>query len=220
MVCVGAGRGHRFGGDKLAEMLGDRTVLETSLAALTEAFPAAPLVVAVASDQVEHWRTRLAESCSKADVLFGGQRRQDSVRIGVERAAQTGADVVAVHDAARPMVHPDDVRSVVSELGDADAAVLCEMVTETVKRVDRTGMIRDTISREDLRFARTPQVFRIDALLGAWGIHGDDREWTDEAAVLEEAGFRIRSVLAHHPNPKITTRDDLDAVRLALAGSR
>jgi 2-C-methyl-D-erythritol 4-phosphate cytidylyltransferase len=220
MVCVGAGSGRRFGADKLAERLGHRSVLETSLAALAAAFPEAPLAVVVASDRLEHWRSVLATSFPEAELLAGGERRQDSVRVGVGQVVGLGAEVVAVHDAARPLVHPDDVRTVVNELGDADAAVLCETIGDTVKRVDHRGAIRETISRDLLRLARTPQVIRVEVLERAWESQGLDREWPDEAAVLEQAGFEVRCVLARHPNPKLTTVNDLALIRSLLRERR
>jgi 2-C-methyl-D-erythritol 4-phosphate cytidylyltransferase len=219
-VCVGAGSGRRFGADKLAEPLGDSTVLESSVASLATAFPEAPLVVVVASDRLEHWRSELATSFPRAELVAGGDRRQDSVRVGVGRAAGLGAEVVAVHDAARPVVHPDDVRTVVQELGDADAAVLCETIGDTVKRVDHDGVIRETISRNQLRLARTPQVVRIEVLERAWESQGLDRAWPDEAAVLERAGFEVRCVLARHPNPKLTTVNDLALIRSLMGEGR
>jgi len=220
LVCVGAGSGRRFGADKLAEPLGLRTVLEASVASLATAFPQAPLVVVVASDRLEHWRGVLSKSYPEAELLAGGERRQDSVRVGVGHVAGLGAEVVAVHDAARPLVHPDDVRTVVRELGDADAAVLCETVGDTVKRVDHNGVIRETISRNLLRLARTPQVIRVEVLERAWESQGLNREWPDEAAVLEQAGFEVRCVLARHPNPKLTNVSDLALIRSLMKERR
>jgi 2-C-methyl-D-erythritol 4-phosphate cytidylyltransferase len=217
-VCVGAGRAVRFGGDKLAELLGSRTVFATALGALARAVPEAPMVVVVGEAMIDFWRDRLSPEFQQARFVSGGDRRQDSVRAGVLFAAQAGAELVAVHDAARPLVNPADVETVISAVGGAAGAILSARVSDTVKRVDGNNMVVDTLPRDRLRSALTPQVFQIAALMEAWQRADFKREWTDEAALLESAGIPVRSVLARHPNPKVTTESDLQFVR-AMMGS-
>ncbi len=219
LVCVGGGRGERFGGDKLAERLGGRLVLELSLAALREAFAEAPLVVVVGAENLELWQQRLASSFADAILVPGGRRRQDSVRAGVDSAAAGGAELVAVHDAARPLVAVDDVRRVVDGLGSAAGALLCSRVTDTVKRVDERAQVTATLARDQLRLAQTPQVFRVAALHQAWQQADPATTWTDEAALLEAAGLPVRCIEARSPNPKLTREDDLALFR-ALVGRR
>jgi 2-C-methyl-D-erythritol 4-phosphate cytidylyltransferase len=217
-VCVGAGRGVRFGGDKLAEMLGPRTVFASALMALSKATPEALMVVVVAETHLEFWRENLVPDFPQARFVGGGDRRQDSVRAGVLYAAQAGAEVVAIHDAARPLVDPADVQAVIAAVGGAEGAVLSARVSDTVKRVDGSDMVIDTLSRDRLRFALTPQVFQIATLLEVWQRADFKRVWTDEAALLESVGIPVRSVLARHPNPKVTTEADLRVLR-AMVGS-
>ena len=212
-VCVGAGRGVRFGSDKLAGMLGPRTVFASALRALSKAAPEALMVVVVAETHLDFWRENLAPDFPQARYVGGGNRRQDSVRAGVLYAAQAGAEVVAVHDAARPLVDPRDVEAVISLLGGSAGAVLTARVSDTVKRVDGNEMVIDTVPRERLRLAQTPQVFRIATLMEVWQRADSSRVWTDEAALLESAGIPVRAVLARHPNPKVTTEADLLVVR-------
>jgi 2-C-methyl-D-erythritol 4-phosphate cytidylyltransferase len=213
LVCVGGGRGTRFGGDKLTECVGDRTVLETSLGSLRQVFPDAPMVVVLPRDRLDGWRPILEPRFPGVRLVAGGHRRQDSVRRGVEEIATTGARRVVIHDAARPLVHPADVMSAVNGLGDAAAAILCRPVTDTIKRVDADGAVIETLDRRQLRMAQTPQVIRVEALQRAWATIPDDLEWTDEGALLEAAGETVRTVVAQHPNPKITTVEDLQTVR-------
>jgi 2-C-methyl-D-erythritol 4-phosphate cytidylyltransferase len=216
LVCVGAGRGERFGSDKLTEALGDRTVLEVALAALARAFPNAPLLVVVPALGLAEWQERIAVSLPSAQLVAGGERRQDSVRAGVERAAEAGADVVAVHDGARPLVDPADVKAVVWALGSAAGSVLVAPVTDTVKRIEGSGEVIETVPRDDLRLAQTPQVFRVAALVRAWQEADVGQEWTDEAAMLESLGMPVRSVVAERPNPKLTTDLDLLLIRALM----
>jgi 2-C-methyl-D-erythritol 4-phosphate cytidylyltransferase len=212
-VCVGAGRGVRFGSNKLAEMLGPQTVFAAAIGALARAIPEALMVAVVEEGRLEFWRNVLSPDFPQARFIAGGDRRQDSVRAGVLYAAQAGAEIVAVHDAARPLVDPRDIEAVISALGSAAGAILTARVSDTVKKVDGNDMVVDTLSRDRLRFALTPQVFRITTLIEAWQRADPDRAWTDEAALLESAGIPVHTVLARHPNPKITTEADLRIVR-------
>lgn len=220
LVCVGGGRGERYGGDKLAETFAHRTVFEHSLGALRAPFPEAPLVAVCPARQVARWRQLLETSLPGVVVVAGGERRQHSVRLGVERAAAAGAEVVAVHDAARPLVHPEDVVGTVEALGDFAGVVLCREVTDTIKEVDGDGVVVATVDRSRLRRAETPQVLRVQALRRAWRSVDPARDWTDEAAMLEEAGLAVRTVLARHPNPKLTEPGDLIAIRALSAARR
>jgi len=217
LVCVGGGSSSRFGGDKLAASLGRRCVFASAIAALARAFPEAAIVVVVPGDRLSVWRDRLQPDFPEARLIAGGPRRQDSVRAGVELVVEGGAEVVAVHDAARPLVHPDDVRAVVAALGEASGAILSSRVTDTVKRADEDGMVVATVPREELLFAQTPQVFQTSALMDAWRTIDPVREWTDESALLEWAGFPVRCVVAAHPNPKLTTEVDLVHIRSLMA---
>jgi len=214
IVIAAAGCGDRFGADKMSERLGDRTVLETTVAALRTAIPATPVVVVVASDTLDDWRAILESDSPKTVVIAGGPRRQDSVRLGVERAVEWGAELVAVHDGARPLIHSEDVKAVVGVMGDASAAILCARVCDTVKRIGGEGLICETLDRDHLRLALTPQVFRVAALESAWQRQDLSREWSDEAALIEADGRLVRCATAEHPNPKITTAADLEFVRM------
>lgn len=216
-VCVGAGRGDRFGADKLAENIGSCTVFSRSIAALAGAVPGAPVVAVVASRSLEHWRSLLVEDFPGARLVCGGERRQDSVRLGVEAAAVEGADVVAIHDGARPLVDERDVRAVVEALGTADGAILVARIMDTIKMVGGDGRVTETVVRDGLRLALTPQVFRVASLERAWNENKEELEWTDESALLESSGLQVRTVVARYPNPKVTTQSDLEMVR-ALAG--
>ena len=215
-VCVGAGVGARFGGDKLAEDLGAGLVLEFSLEALRSALPEAPMVAVVAEDRRDFWRDRLIPDCPDLQLVAGGQRRQDSVRAGVELAARDGAEVVVVHDAARPLVDRSDILAVVDALGEAAGAILTARIPDTVKRVDFDHRVIDTLPRDDLRLALTPQVFQVAALIEAWRSADAGGEWTDESALLESAGMTVHSVDARHPNPKLTRVSDLRLLQALL----
>ncbi|MEN8165572.1 MAG: 2-C-methyl-D-erythritol 4-phosphate cytidylyltransferase, partial [Acidobacteriota bacterium] len=159
IVCVAGGRGERFGGDKLAQALGTGTVLECSLLALRQAYPSAPLSVVVPGDRMPFWLKRLGTEWPGLRCVEGGPRRQDSVRRGVEAVAEPGVEIVAIHDGARPLVHPSDIRSAVEGLGSADGCILGQPAIDTVKRVGIDGEVLETLPRQAILLAQTPQVF-------------------------------------------------------------
>ena len=209
IVCVAGGSGKRFGGDKLAEKLGNTTVLECSLLALRQAFPSAPMSVVVPTDRMPFWLEQLGSDCSGLRCIEGGARRQDSVRRGVEAVAGSGIEIVMVHDGARPLVHPWDIQATVEGLGSADGCVLGQPATDTVKRVDAQGVVIETLPRQEILLTQTPQAFRLQSLRRAWDAGNFENEWTDEAALLESLGMKVVTVAAAHPNPKLTTESDL-----------
>ncbi len=213
IVCVGGGRGVRFGRDKLRESLGGESVFRRSLKTLANACSDSHIVAVVPPEHLGYWGAELQISACEVEVIAGGERRQDSVRNGIERLHSSGAEVALIHDAARPLIQAEDIRTVLEALAHHDGAILCSAVNDTVKQVDEQGDVLRTINRETLRMAQTPQVFRIKVLLEAWAVAEGDSEWTDEGAMLESLGKSVTTVLAVHTNPKITTPADLEMVR-------
>jgi 2-C-methyl-D-erythritol 4-phosphate cytidylyltransferase len=139
----------------------------------------------------------------------GGRDRQDSVAAGLA-ALSASARYVAVHDGARPLVSPEDIDRCVAAAADHRAAALARRVTETLKRSDPAGFSTEAVSREDLWFMETPQVFEILLLREAYQSVGSrGLAVTDEVSALESIGVRVKFVESGHPNLKITTPADL-----------
>lgn len=148
-------------------------------------------------------------------VRLGGNRRQDSVSLGLK--ALPPCEWVVVHDGARPLV---DERLIVEGIAAAQAtgaAIAAVPVKDTVKRVDDGGMVLETLERRELAAVQTPQVFRRDLLERA---HAEIREdVTDDAAMVERLGTEVRVYMGDHANIKVTTPEDL-AVAEALLKAR
>jgi len=148
----------------------------------------------------------------------GGQTRAESVRLGLASADRLGLARVLVHDAVRPCLHADDLAAVLDAAIDCrDGAILARPVAETVKRGE--AFVTETVPREGLWLAQTPQVFdreQLDEALAAALEAG--RSITDESSAMEAAGYQPRLVRARHPNPKITWPEDLDLAERLLAG--
>jgi len=140
-------------------------------------------------------------------VTAGGRRRQDSVLAGM--ACLTDAsEIVLVHDGARPLVTPDLIRQCLEAAWQHGAAIAAIPVKDTLKRANPDHTIAATIDRQDLWQAQTPQAARISLLRQAYAAL-DNREVTDEAALLEQAGIAVTLIEGSETNIKITRPDDL-----------
>lgn len=146
------------------------------------------------------------------DVVEGGAERSDSIQAALSRV-RPDIDFVAVHDAARPCLVDEWIDRVFAAAEATDAALLAVPVTATLKRVGSGHVITDTVSREGLWEAQTPQVFRRQLLLDAYAQRGAEPA-TDDAALVERLGHSVSVVTGSAMNIKITSKDDL---RLASA---
>jgi 2-C-methyl-D-erythritol 4-phosphate cytidylyltransferase len=198
-IVVAAGAGQRYGGAKQYERLGDRRVIDWSLATAAIASDGVIAVVAEASP---------AEAVADHTVT-GGATRSASVRAGLA-AVPDAADVIVVHDAARPLATPGLFAAVIEAVRDgADAAVPGVPVTDTVRR--RDGGLVD---RDELVAVQTPQAFAAGPLRA---VHAAEPEATDDASLVEAAGGTVVVVVGERRNAKITSPDDL-VVASALLG--
>jgi 2-C-methyl-D-erythritol 4-phosphate cytidylyltransferase len=146
------------------------------------------------------------------EVVEGGAERYDSVAKALERV-KPEADFVAVHDAARPCIANEWIDAVFAAAAKSGAAILATPVHGTLKRAATDKTIVETVSRENLWEAQTPQVFRRQTLIDAYARRGNQPA-TDDAQLVERLGQKVTLVPGSPLNVKITTRDDL---RLAAA---
>lgn len=222
-VIVAAGRSTRMGRgvNKQFLTLGGLPVLAHSLLA----FEAAPSVGACVVVAAPEETARIAElvcrewSCRKvASVVPGGERRQDSVLAGL-LALPSDAEMVLVHDGARPLLQPELVEAVLAEARRWGAAVPAVPVRDTVKEADGCGFVARTLPRENLWLAQTPQAFRFNLLLEA---HRRAKELgmvaTDDASLVEALGHPVRLVSGSYRNLKITFPEDFVMARALVEG--
>lgn len=221
-IVVAAGRSERMDGiDKLTADLAGRPLLAWSLDALATAPEVARIVLVAAPERVAAVRREAWLPAKVTDVVGGGRRRQDSVRAGfeaLERDPHAAAEVVLVHDGARPLVRPDLVRRVASATARHGAAIPVVPVAETLKRV-AGETVAGTLDRTSLGFAQTPQGIRRDVLRDVYRRQAtaSDETWTDEAAMLEAAGVAVHVVAGDARNLKVTVPEDLDRAAAWLA---
>jgi 2-C-methyl-D-erythritol 4-phosphate cytidylyltransferase len=200
-IVVAAGSGSRFGGPKQFEPLAGQRVVDWSVAALREVCDGVVLVVPAD-------RAQAPEPAVDA-VCAGATTRSGSVRAGLARVPAE-ADIVVVHDAARPLASIRLVEAVVDAVeGGADAAVPALPVVDTLRR--RTG---GPVDRDGLVAVQTPQAFRAASLRAA---HDGDPEATDDAALVEAIGGRVVLVDGEAANFKLTAPEDLAVAEAVIA---
>ncbi len=206
-VIVAAGAGRRVGGDlpKQWRLLAGRPVLRWSAQALLDA-GARELVVVVSAADLPRLDAAMA-GLPRWRAVTGGAERIDSVRAGLLALADAPPEAVLVHDAARPFVTAAHVRSLLAALADAEGALPALPVADTLKRAGDDGRVVATVDRADLHRAQTPQAFRYGALRDAYAVWPGGAA-TDDAAVVEAAGGRVRLVPGDPRLLKLTTAED------------
>ncbi|MEI7908804.1 MAG: 2-C-methyl-D-erythritol 4-phosphate cytidylyltransferase [Verrucomicrobiota bacterium] len=209
-IIVAAGSSQRMGFDKLAAPLAGVPVLRRTLEAFLTSDCIAEIVVVCSA---ERWKLlenatggRFAKPVRRVD---GGATRQDSVANGLAAVA-AGADLIAVHDGARPLVSPLDIARCVAAGGTFRAASLARRVSETLKRADGDDFCTQSVARDDLWLMETPQVFDASLLHSAYAAVAAKRlEITDEVSAMQAIGIHVKFIEANQPNPKITRPADL-----------
>jgi 2-C-methyl-D-erythritol 4-phosphate cytidylyltransferase len=142
-------------------------------------------------------------------VLAGGRERQDSVRNALAHLREEH-NLVLVHDGVRPFVTEDLIKRVVAGANAFGAAIVGVPVRDTVKEVDRKGCVARTVPREGLWLTQTPQAFRREVILAAYGKAAVDRFYgTDDASLVERTGICVRMIPGDADNIKLTTPEDL-----------
>jgi len=198
-IVVAAGSGRRFGAAKQFEPLGGVRVLDWSLAAARAACDG--VVAVLPPDRLE------------AGAQPGGATRSASVRSGLA-AVPDEAEIVIVHDAARPLAGPEVFARVIAAVrAGSDAAIPVVPVTDTIKRVSG-DRVTETLDRSALVAVQTPQAFRAETLRKA---HAGESEATDDAALIEAMGGTVVTVPGDSRNFKITSPDDLIVAAALLA---
>ncbi len=213
-IIAGAGSGHRLGADlpKALVKLLDKTLVEHAVAALA---PVAELIIVTAPAGFEDkFRELLGDQVT---VITGGVLRSDSIRIALEKIP-SNYEYVLVHDAARAIASTDLAKNIIAELAKGEQAVIPALeVVDTIKEVDTSGYVRSTPDRSTLRAVQTPQGFVKSVLAHA---HSSAEDATDDAALVEAIGIKVKVIAGEERALKITTKSDLArAVQILLPNS-
>ncbi|HVH29006.1 MAG TPA: 2-C-methyl-D-erythritol 4-phosphate cytidylyltransferase [Vicinamibacterales bacterium] len=216
-IIAAGGRGVRFGAERPKQLLtiGRGTLLERSVEAFLAHRSIDAVVVALPPELLAAPPPYLRSATKPLRLVAGGTRRQDSV-YNAFQATDQGSDVILVHDAARPFVSPDLIGRTIGAAVAHGAAIAALEVNDTVKRVNEVNgerVIAETIPRNTIVLAQTPQAFRREVLAAAVALGQTGSEATDEAALAERAGYPVHVVAGESGNVKITTAQDLEEAR-------
>ncbi len=215
-VVVGGGLSQRMGRDKILMSLGGKPVIAWSMDVLQKCGSVDSIVLVLHKDIISAGRKLVSNSrWSKLNTICeGGERRQDSVKNGL--AAVSHCDYVLIHDGARPFITEKLINDGLKAVEETGAAVAAVDVKDTIKQVDDSGIVRKTLQRDAHKAVQTPQVFRFDLINKSYEIAGG--EFTDDAAVAERAGYRVKLYQGDYENIKITTPEDMLMAEIIARG--
>ena len=208
-IIPAGGSGERFGEQKQFKLLSGRPLFFHTLKLFLQSDYIDEIIVAVPSANVDSaHRDVLSMAAGKpVKVVSGGPRRQDSVKNGIN-VSDSDSTLVCIHDAARPFVTEELIQRSIAACEYADGAVVAIPSKDTVK-FSENGLIKETLDREKIWLAQTPQCFHKNKLLEAlYYAETENLTGTDESALMEAMGFSIKLVDGDSNNFKITTKDD------------
>jgi len=218
-IIVAAGSGTRFGAKKpkqFIEILGQPLIIYT-----LQKFESCPaideIILVLPAAEIESFRQIAKKYNLKklAKTVSGGKTRAASVWNGLDAIDEKSAEIIAVHDGARPLVSGEEITKTIEKAKETGAACLVGFVTDTIKEV-ADGKIVQTIDREKLRRALTPQCFRYEILKHAFAQNEASEIITDECFLVEKLGVEVSIVEGSSQNIKITTPEDIAMVEYFL----
>ena len=221
-IIPAAGQGVRMGFHKKQLLLLDGVPILVHTLRKFAACPAITAIwIAAPPEDLEEIRKLVdgEKFATPVHVIAGGARRQDSVE-NCLRALPSGTYLVAVHDAVRPFVSPEEISSAIEAAAKTGAAILGILTVDTVKQVSRTRII-GTIPRDRIVLAQTPQIFRFEILRQAFDKAREEGfSATDESSLVEHLGVEVTVVPGSDRNIKITKPADLELAQLYLEQER
>ena len=215
-VIVAGGSGNRFGGDKISVSVAGLPVLAWSLLAFEKTPSLSSIVLVAPAGREEEFRSiaRDAGISKLLAVVSGGAHRHESVLHGLN-ALPSSVELVAIHDAARPLITPALIDKCLEIARDSGASAAAVPVSDTLHQADQEGCAVKTVDRAGLWAVQTPQVFQAVILKKLLSGYSGGKP-TDEVSVALAAGWRIPFVENPEPNLKITWPSDLAVVEALL----
>ena len=221
VVIPAAGEGLRMGVDKPKQYISinNKTIIEHTIDCFIYREEIEKIIVAISKED-EFWSTLEISDHDKIMTVSGGKERYQSVLNSLKMLSSEAEDDdwVMVHDAARPCLNQSAIDRLIIQLKGHDiGGILAMPCRDTMKRSNDTGEIDETVERQSLWHAQTPQMFKYGKLLLAiQDALKNKAVVTDEAMAVERLGFKPMLVLGHQENIKLTYKDDLESLRLYL----
>jgi 2-C-methyl-D-erythritol 4-phosphate cytidylyltransferase len=221
-VIPAAGAGLRMGGGMAKQFLevDGRPILALTL----EKFQACPLIdsitLVVPLAEIGFCKREIVEryNFNKVDnIILGGERRQDSVRFGLE-ASKEGFELAVIHDGVRPFIDMDLIERSIEAAKIHRAVITALPAKETVKKVDKSGFVIKTYERRDVWLVQTPQVFMYEDIMSAHekAVSEGWDDVTDDASLIEKMGIPVKVIPGSEYNIKVTTPQDLELARYLM----
>lgn len=213
VIIAAAGNSTRYGTGKSKQflILDNTPVLIKSIQAFEEIDDVKEIIVTARKQDFDIIEDFIAQYGVRKvkHIVEGGATRQDSIYAAVENVDEK-ADLVAVHDGARPLIKRKVIESVIQKADEVDAAACAVPVKDTIKIIDSSGKIVTTPERKALRAVQTPQIFRFSLYKEAIEkAVSDGKQYTDDCQLVESMGYPVYLVGGDYENIKITTPDDL-----------
>ena len=210
-IIAGAGMGHRLGAEipKALIQIQGITLLERAFISLSKVVD--EIIITAPAGYEEQFKAIVGQS---AEVITGGVLRSDSIRVAL-KALSPSVESVLIHDAARALASSALATRVLSDVQSGQSAVIPVLkVIDTIKEIDRDGFVRATPDRSSLVAAQTPQGFNRQVLERA---HSASDDATDDAALVEAIGVKVKTIEGEASAFKITTKEDIGQALLLLS---
>ena len=221
-IIPAAGDSSRYSGEVPKQFLrvDGRTVLELSIKPLLDFSECLGVCVLVPSEDQYHKALEIKDN-TKFFLVEGGTSRIDSVSKGVKfwQQSELSYDYILIHDAARPCLRSSDVQQLLTSIdGEVDGVVLGIPCSDTIKKVSAEGsLVLNTLDRSKLWRAFTPQIFRKEVLQKNALEENIEKEFTDEASLVEANGGKLKMVKGFEDNIKLTFSEDLGLIKSILS---
>lgn len=223
-IIVAAGKGSRMKGPtrKQYQELSGRPVLSYSLIAFDTCTLIEEIVLVVPKKDIDDCQNKIISMLNlkkRVQVVPGGDHRQDSVYKGL-LSVDKNSDIVVIHDGVRPLIRSEDVTACIHCAKNVGACILGTPASDTLKRVEKSQMIEETLDRGKIWLTQTPQAFKYDLILKAHeaaqrnGIIG-----TDDASLVERLGENVKIIKGNKYNIKITVPEDLAVANALIAAA-
>ena len=211
-IIVAAGKGKRFAADKAKQFfeISGKPILIRALLQFENCPVIDEIVLVLSAEETENFRALIEKNELKkiSRIVNGGETRALSVLNAINAIRGENWQIVAVHDGARPFVSIKEITNVIEKAEQSGGACLVASVADTIKEV-KNGKITQTVNRENLRRALTPQAFRFDIIKRAFDEDNFQADATDECFLAEKLGIEIAVVEGSSTNIKITHQEDL-----------
>ena len=223
VVIVAAGRGERAGqsveGPKQYRTIGGKPVIYHTLAAFLSHKSIAHIAVAIHPDDEEMFRNAAGEFAESVTTIHGGTTRQNSTRVALSALKDHDIDAVLIHDGVRPFIDGALIDRVISGISGNNGSLPALAVSDTLKKAGENNIVHETISRDSLFSAQTPQGFPFQAILAAHekAFSSGLENFTDDAAIAEWANIPVKIVQGSPDNVKLTWAKDIEMANERLS---